>query len=86
MTVCNLTGQLPPEGGCDSHYEYFLKQYAPNKSVPLRNNILINKTTGQVVKDGDDNPNAEWQDHASLIDASGQMVCLDCPLQITPTP
>jgi membrane peptidoglycan carboxypeptidase len=86
MTVCNLTGQLPPEGGCDTHYEYFLKQYAPGKSTQLRNNILVDKTTGQVIKEGDNNPNAEWQDHASTIDASGQWVCLDCPLLVTPTP
>lgn len=85
MTVCNLTGQLPPEGGCESHYEYFKKEYAPNTTVSLRNNILIDKTTGKVIKEGEDNPNAEWQDHASLIDASGAWVCLDCP-QVTPSP
>jgi penicillin-binding protein 1C len=84
MTVCNLTGELPPEGGCDSHFEYFKKEFIPNKRLPLRNNILIDKTTSQVIKEGDNNPNAEWQDRASLMDASGQWVCLDCP-QITPT-
>lgn len=86
MTVCNLTGQLPPEGGCDSHYEYFLKEFAPTLHLPLRNNILVDKTTGKIIKEGEDNPNAEWQDHASVIDASGQWMCLDCPSQITPSP
>jgi len=86
MTVCNLTGQLIPEGGCDSHYEYFKKEFVPNTTIPLRNNILIDKTNGKVVKEGENNPNAEWQDHASLIDASGQWVCLDCPVTPTPTP
>jgi len=85
MNVCNLTGQLPPEGGCDTHYEYFKKEFVPNKQMPLRNNVLVDKTTGKIVKEGEDNPNAEWQDHASIIDASGQMICLDCP-QITPQP
>lgn len=83
MTVCNLTGELIPEGGCDSHYEYFKKEFLPNKVVSLRSNILIDKTTGKVIKEGDNNPNAEWQDHASLIDAFGQIVCLDCP-EVTP--
>ena len=83
MTVCNLTGELIPEGGCDSHYEYFKKEFLPNKVVSLRSNILIDKTTGKVIKEGDNNPNAEWQDHASLVDAFGQIVCLDCP-EITP--
>ncbi len=86
MTVCNLTGQLPPEGGCDSHFEYFKKEFVPNKFLPLRNNILIDKTTGKIVKEGENNPNAEWQDHASLIDAAGQWVCLDCPLITPPQP
>lgn len=83
ITVCNLTGQLIPEGGCDSHYEYFIKNFVPNKYLLLRNNILIDKTTGKIVKEGENNPNAEWQYHASLVDASGQWVCLDCP-QVTP--
>lgn len=86
MIICNLTGQLIPESGCESHYEYFLKQFAPNKSMSLRNNILVDKTTGKTIKEGEDNPNAEWQDHASLIDASGQWVCLDCPVIPTPQP
>jgi len=85
MTVCNLTGQLIPEGGCDSHYEYFKKEFVPTLHLPLRNNILVDKTTGKIVKKGEDNPNAEWQEHASVIDASGQWVCLDCP-QIIPSP
>jgi hypothetical protein len=84
MTVCNLTGQLVPESGCDSHYEYFKKEFVPNKYAPLRNNILIDKTNGKVVLEGENNPNAEWQDHASLIDASGSWVCLDCPISLTP--
>ncbi len=87
MTVCNLTGQLPPDGGCDTHFEYFKKEFAPTLHLPLRNNILIDKTTMKVVKEGDNNPNAEWQDHASIVDASGQWVCLDCPVtEPTPTP
>lgn len=86
ITVCNLTGQLIPESGCDSHYEYFKKDFIPNKVIPLRNNILIDKTNGIVIKEGENNPNAEWQDHASLIDASGQWVCLDCPVTPTPAP
>ncbi|MFA7301517.1 MAG: transglycosylase domain-containing protein [Candidatus Shapirobacteria bacterium] len=79
VTVCNLTGQLIPEGGCDSHFEYFKKEYVPTKHVPLRNNILIDKTTNKIIKEGENNPNAEWQEHASIFDIYGQWVCLDCP-------
>lgn len=86
MYVCNLTGELPPEGGCDSHFEYFKQEFKPAKSAILRNNMLINKDNGTIVKEGENIPNAEWQEHTSIKDASGEWVCLDCPVVATPTP
>ena len=79
MTVCNLTGQLPPDDGCDSHYEYFKKEYIPTQKVPLKQNVLINKDTGRIVAVGETAPNTEWQGHQAISDVSGVMVCLDCP-------
>ncbi len=79
MNVCNLTGQLVPDGGCDSHFEYFKKEFVPTEKTSLRANVLINKDTGQIVADGQNVPNAEWQDHAVIKDISGVTVCLDCP-------
>lgn len=81
LYVCNLTGQLVPSenGGCDSHFEYFKKGFEPKKSVALRSNVLINKDTGRIVKEGEDTPNAEWQEHLTIRDASGALMCLDCP-------
>jgi len=79
MNVCNLTGLLAPEGGCDSYNELFKKEFAPTKRFSLQNNILIDKTTMKVVKEGEDNPNAEWQSRLSVQDITGQWVCLDCP-------
>ena len=79
MNVCNLTGLLPPEGGCESHNELFKKEFAPTQRMGLQNNILIDKTTSKVVKEGDNNPNAEWQNRQSIQDITGQWVCLDCP-------
>lgn len=77
--VCNLTGQLPPEGGCDLHNELFKKEFVPKSRIPLQNNILIDKTTNKIVKEGENNPNAEWQNRLSVQDVSGEWVCLDCP-------
>lgn len=77
--VCNLTGQLPPDEGCESHNELFKKEFVPTLKVSLNNNILIDKTTGKVVNVGDSNPNAEWQTHPSVQDISGAWYCLDCP-------
>jgi membrane peptidoglycan carboxypeptidase len=79
INVCNLTGQLPPDGGCDVHYEYFKKEFVPTDRVPLRMNVLINKDNGQIVGAGETVPNTEWQEHGVVKDISGQMVCLDCP-------
>lgn len=79
MNVCNLTGGAVPEGGCDSHYEYFNKKFLP-VATGLRMNVLINKDTGRIVRDNEETPNAEWQDHTVVTDISGAKVCLDCPL------
>lgn len=79
INVCNLTGGVVPEEGCDSHYEYFNKKFLP-KIISSRMNVLINKDTGRIVKDNEVAPNAEWQDHIIVTDISGVKVCLDCPL------
>ena len=79
MNVCNLTGQLIPEEGCESHYEYFKSEYVPTKRVSINNNVLINKDTNTIVKEGEDIPNAEWQMHQAVLDVSGVWKCLDCP-------
>ena len=79
MQVCNLTGQLIPDGGCDSHYEYFKSEFVPNQKLSLSNNVLINKDTNTIVNDGETAPNTEWQMHQAVKDMSGVWVCLDCP-------
>ena len=79
INVCNLTGGAIPEGGCDSHYEYFNKEFLPKKTT-TRMNVLINKDTGKIVVDNEIAPNAEWQDHTVVTDIAGVKICLDCPL------
>ena len=80
MNVCNITGMAIPEEGCESHYEYFKKEFIPAKQVPIRQNVVINKDTGQIVVDNEEAPNAEWQEHLVVQDVSGVKICLDCPL------
>jgi len=82
IAVCNYTGELPPEGGCDSHFEYFKKEFVPTKRLPIRNNVLIDKDTNRIVKDGEVKTNVEWQEHLAIRDVSGVWVCLDCPSNI----
>jgi len=79
MSVCNFTGQLAPDGGCESHNELFKSGFVPNQRMTLQNNILIDKTTTRVIKVGESNPNAEWQNRQSIQDVTGEWVCLDCP-------
>lgn len=78
MNVCNLTGGAVPPEGCDSHFEYFKKEYLPQQ-IPLRANVVINKDTGRIVVPGENAPNAEWQNHLVVKDVSGVNICLDCP-------
>lgn len=79
MNVCNLTGELPPEEGCESHNEYFKKEFAPRNRVSLRQTVLIDKDSGQIADPAKNLPNVEWQDRMAIKDVSGRMACLDCP-------
>lgn len=79
MNVCNLTGGAVPDGGCESHYEYFNKDFLPVKTT-AKMNVVINKDTGRIVVDNEVAPNAEWQEHTVVTDIVGVKICLDCPL------
>lgn len=87
LHVCNLTGQLIPDEGCDSHYEYFKSEFQPSQKISLTNSLLIDKDTQQPIDPSDQSqhPNSEWQTHPSVQDISGVWRCLDCP-QISPPP
>lgn len=78
MAVCNLTGQLVPDEGCDSHYEYFIKDSVPTNKVSVSKNLLINKDNNTVVGEGETPTNVEWQTHPAVEDVSGAWWCLDC--------
>ncbi len=84
-SVCNLTGTLPPEEGCESRYEFFIQGTVP-KSKPIRQAVLIDKDTGWPVQPGEqkDLPageagNLEWQEHQIVTDPLGTIICFDCP-------
>lgn len=85
MNICNLTGMAIPEGGCESHYEYFKKEFIPAKQSVMRQNVLINKDTGRIVVEGEVAPNAEWQEHSIINDGVGATICLDCPVGVGDT-
>lgn len=78
MNVCNVSGGMVGESGCESRYEYFNKKFLPTGKIE-RANVLINKDTGKIVVDNEEAPNAEWQEHTIVFDISGVKICLDCP-------
>ncbi len=77
--VCNLTGELVPEEGCESHYEYFKNEFVPSQRISTKRSVLIDKDSGRIVMPEDNKPNTEWQEHQVVRDAAGEWVCLDCP-------
>ena len=80
LKVCNLTGMLPPEEGCDVKNEYFWDKYAPKERVSLERNVLVSRQSGFLV---DENyPEAEWRKQRVIEDVTGVLVCLDCPEQL----
>ncbi|MBU3935627.1 hypothetical protein KJ909_03040, partial [Patescibacteria group bacterium] len=79
LPVCNLTGELVPEGGCESHFEFFKKEFVPTQRIPLRQAILVDKDSGRMLKNGEETGNMEWQEHAVSQEIGGRLICLDCP-------
>ncbi len=84
-SVCNLTGARPPEEGCDTRYEYFIKGTVPS-SQPIKQPILIDKDTEMAIQPREDMPNAEWQEHQAVKDPLGTIVCFDCPQTVPEKP
>lgn len=79
MNVCNLTGELPPDEGCETHYEYFKSEFTPTERKSIKRAVLVDKDTGRIVQPTDNKPNMEWQEHQVVEDKVGEWVCLDCP-------
>jgi penicillin-binding protein 1C len=83
--ICTVTGLLPPgdesNPGCPTRFEYFLRGTVPETTdVGLRQDIPIDKLTGQLA--GPDIPpeQIETQNHPVYFDPLGTLYCLDCPI------
>ena len=82
--VCSLTGLLPPnpdgdDKGCATRFEYFLKGTVPTERENLKQTIVIDKDTGDIVESNKPGANVETQEHQVVRDALGNIWCLDCP-------
>jgi len=77
-SICNLTGALPPDEGCEARYEFFIQGAIPGKK-PFRQPVLIDKDTNWPVQPGEEKTNIEWQEHQIVSDPLGTIFCFDCP-------
>jgi penicillin-binding protein 1C len=78
-SVCNLSGKLPGESGCQTRFEYFIKGFLPPVEGNNRETILVNQETGAPVKPGEEAEHTEHQEKTVIRDPLGTVFCLDCP-------
>jgi 1A family penicillin-binding protein len=78
-SICSTTGLLPPNPdgtGCSTRFEYFVKGSVPTERENLKQNIAVDKTTGDLAPPGQTD-NIEMQDHQVIHDHIS-IWCLDC--------
>ena len=80
--ICSVTGLLPSgdEGnpGCPTRFEYFIKEYLPEKVEGERADVAIFRDTGQLANKDALPEQIETQNHAVYYDPLGTLYCLDC--------
>jgi 1A family penicillin-binding protein len=79
--ICATSGLLPPnpdgdDKGCVTRFEYFIKGTVPSVHENLRQQVLIDKSTGDIATPGQTD-NVEMQEHPMLSDGVSSY-CLDC--------
>jgi 1A family penicillin-binding protein len=86
--VCADTGSLPtgPEGdpGCPTRFEYYLESNLPPQIEQRNQDIQIDKTLGSIITPDTPPENVETQNHPVVIDPHGTIICLDCPIAVSP--
>ncbi|KKU48999.1 hypothetical protein A2197_02580 [Candidatus Woesebacteria bacterium RIFOXYA1_FULL_48_16] len=83
--ICTTTGYLPTgdeaNPGCPTRFEYFLRGTIPSKTdTGERQDIPIDKTTGQMAPADFPPELIETQNHPIYTDPLGTLYCLDCPI------
>jgi len=77
LQVCNISGLLPGDSGCQTRYEYFIKGQQPAQTENIKKNIWINKDTNKPPLP-DQTDNLELKEHLVLSDPVQQEYCLTC--------
>ncbi len=81
--ICALSGLLPPnpesdDKGCATRTEYFIKGTVPTERENLKQSVVIDKDTGDLVETNKPNANVEVAEHQVVKDVLGTTWCLDC--------
>ncbi len=83
-TICATNGAKPtgPQDnpGCPTRFEYFLEGTVPETSPETRQDIAIDKRTGQQAAPDTPPEFIETQNHPVIYDPLGTLYCLDCPI------
>lgn len=81
--ICAVSGLLPPnpdqnapDRGCPTRFEYFIRGTVPTQIEQLKQQVLIDKSTGDLADPGKTD-NVEMQEHQIVRDPVS-MWCLDC--------
>jgi penicillin-binding protein 1C len=86
-SVCWTTGGLPPNPdgtGCDTRFEYFLEDNIPSAVAETRQDIFIDKVTGEMDPPDTPQDQVNVQNHPVFTDPLGTLFCLDCTLPTKP--
>ena len=84
LSICSLSGLLPPDGGCDSRFEYFLAGSQPTEKENLKRKVWINKETDDLPKEGDPQDKLEEREEIILSDPTTKEFCYSCFLRHQP--
>jgi len=87
VNVCSTSGLLPNAvDPCPTRFEYFIKGTEPRKVDPGRQNVFVDKTTGNLPAKGQTD-NLELKSEIVIEDPTGDRYCVTCPRPTeTPTP
>lgn len=82
--ICTISGLLPPnpdpnagDKGCSTRFEYFIKGTVPTEKENLRQTVVIDKDTGDIVEPNKPDAHVETKEHQIIHDPIS-VWCLDC--------
>jgi membrane peptidoglycan carboxypeptidase len=80
--VCVTTGNVPvnSEAGCQTRFEYFLKDKIGAGIDSGQKDVQLDKITHALAAQGTPPDQTDTQNHPYLTDPLGTLVCLDCPI------